>query len=175
MIPWIQTLVGVWIKDKTLHFGGNKGVVYWETPLITVHWFLFLNICFLLDFPVMEVVYGAVESWSSSPEWWDCLQQTLNFISHSRLGWAGTGIKSSSQEQLLKAGYKSLRGEWCGHFPSAWKALRGDQSPALNKFCPWFIPWSSYGLREHNPPTNSHVHLSSALDSAGLDLHRDFT
>lgn len=45
--------------------------------------------------------------------------QTLNFISHRGLGWAGTGIKSSSQEQLLKAGYKSLRGERCGHFPSA--------------------------------------------------------
>lgn len=39
------------------------------------------------------------------------LQHTLIFISHRGLGWAGTGIKSSAEEQLLKAGYKSLRGQ----------------------------------------------------------------
>lgn len=60
---------------------------------------------------------GLVESSWSSPELWDCLlytpnsQHTLNFISHRGSGWAGTGIKSSSQEPLLKAGYKSLRGQ----------------------------------------------------------------
>lgn len=104
--------------------GDINCVIYRETPLVPIpEYLVFTGFCGVGDFPVVEVVYGVMEwdglvgsSWSS-PELWNCLlytpnfQHTLNFISHRGLGWAGAGIKSSSQDQPLKAAHKSLRGQ----------------------------------------------------------------